>query len=88
MKAIQIVVDAELLRRVDRSAKRLKSSRSAAIRRLVAMGLETESLHALAAAEAEAYRRKPESDDERAAFRGLERSQARVLRDFGATDRW
>jgi metal-responsive CopG/Arc/MetJ family transcriptional regulator len=34
MKAIQVVVDEELLERVDRSAKRLKSSRSAAFRAL------------------------------------------------------
>jgi metal-responsive CopG/Arc/MetJ family transcriptional regulator len=88
MKAIQIVVDEDLLKRVDRSARRLKSSRSATIRRLVALGLENEALTALSRAEAEAYARTPESSQERAAFRALGRSQQRVMDDLARTDPW
>ena len=88
MKAIQIVVDEDLLRRVDRSARRLKSSRSAAVRRLLEVGLESEALAALARAEADAYARVPESKDERAAFRALARSQKRVMDELTRADRW
>jgi len=88
MKAIQIVVDEDLLRRVDRSARRLKSSRSAAVRRLLEAGLESEALAALARAEAEAYARVPESKEERAAFRSLERSQQRVIDELARKERW
>lgn len=88
MKAIQIVVDEDLLKRVDKSARRLKSSRSAAIRRLVELGLENDALTALARAEAEAYARTPESKEERAAFRALSRSQERVMADLARTDPW
>jgi metal-responsive CopG/Arc/MetJ family transcriptional regulator len=88
MKAIQIVVDEELLERVDRAARRRKSSRSATIRRLVGIGLEQEALAALALAEARAYRRKPETAEERAATRSLARSQQRVLDDLAKKERW
>jgi metal-responsive CopG/Arc/MetJ family transcriptional regulator len=88
MKAIQIVVDEDLLHRVDRSAKRLKSSRSAAFRRLVALGLEQEALSALARAEAHAYARIPASNDETAAFRALSRTQRRVMQDLAREERW
>jgi metal-responsive CopG/Arc/MetJ family transcriptional regulator len=88
MKAIRIIVDEDLLKRVDRSARRLKSSRSAAIRRLVALGLESEGLTALARAEAQAYARIPVSSQERAAFRALGRSQQRVMDDLTRTDPW
>lgn len=79
MKAIQIVVGEELLERVDRTARRLDLSRSAAIRRLVELGLEQEALAALANAEARAYARKPVTREERDALRALGRSQRRVL---------
>ncbi len=88
MKAIQVVVDEELLERVDRSARRLKSSRSAAFRRLLALGLEQDALVALARAEARAYARTPESKDEAAAFRSLARSQRRVMRDLSGEEHW
>jgi metal-responsive CopG/Arc/MetJ family transcriptional regulator len=88
MKAIQVVVDEDLLKRVDRSAKRLNSSRSAAFRRLVASGLEQEALSTLAQAEARAYARTPESKDEVAAFRSLARSQRRAMHDLARGDRW
>jgi metal-responsive CopG/Arc/MetJ family transcriptional regulator len=88
MKAIQVVVDEELLERVDRSAKRLKSSRSAAFRRLLAVGLEQEALSGLARAEARAYARAPASKDEMAAFRALSRSQRRVMQDLAREERW
>jgi metal-responsive CopG/Arc/MetJ family transcriptional regulator len=88
MKAIQIVVDQELLARVDRSARRLKASRSAAVRRLLELGLEQEALTSLARAEARAYARKPVSREERDALASLERSQNRVLDELARTDRW
>jgi len=88
VKAIQIVVDEELLERVDRSAKRLKSSRSATFRRLLALGLEQEALVALAQAEARAYGRSRVSRDDAAAFRSLARSQRRVMNDLSRSERW
>lgn len=88
MKAIQIVVDEDLLRRVDRSAKRRRSSRSATIRRLVELGLQQEGIAALARAEAEAYARRKPSAEDLAGFRALSRSQQRVLDDLAARDRW
>jgi metal-responsive CopG/Arc/MetJ family transcriptional regulator len=88
MKAIQIVVDADLLKRVDRAARRRKSSRSAAIRRLLELGLENDALAALARAEAEAYARTPESKDEQVAFQALSRGQRRVMDDLAKTDPW
>ena len=88
MKAIQIVVDEDLLRRVDRSAKKRKSSRSAAIRRLVELGLQQDGVAALARAEAEAYARLPPSRDDVSGFRALSRSQQRAMSDLARTDRW
>jgi hypothetical protein len=88
MKAIQVVVDEDLLKRVDRSARRLRSSRSAAFRRLVALGLEQEALAALALAEARAYARKPDSKEDLSAFRALARSQRRAMQDVAREDRW
>jgi metal-responsive CopG/Arc/MetJ family transcriptional regulator len=88
MKPIQVVVDEDLLARVDRSAKRLKISRSAAIRRFVEVGLEQEAMAGLAQKEAEAYARTPETREERAAFRSLERSQQRVMKELSRGDRW
>lgn len=88
MKAIQIVVDEDLLAQVDRTAKRLKSSRSAAFRRLLALGLEQEALAAMARTEARAYARTPASKDEEAALRALERSQRRVMKDLAREEPW
>ena len=88
MKAVQIVIEDQLLRRVGRSARRLKSSRSATIRRLVELGLENEALGALARADAQAYARRPETEEERAAFRALTRSQQRVMSDLARRDHW
>ncbi len=88
VKAIQIVIDEDLLARVDRSARQLKSSRSAAMRRLVELGLEQEALTALARAEGRAYARKPQSTSESTAFRALARSQQRVMDELARKDRW
>ena len=88
MKAVQIVVDEELLTRVDHTARRLKSSRSAAFRRLVEIGLEHEALAELARKEARAYARKPASRADRDAFRALARSQQRVIDELSRTERW
>jgi metal-responsive CopG/Arc/MetJ family transcriptional regulator len=88
MKAVQIVVDVDLLKRVDRTARRLKSSRSAAFRRLVELGLEQDALAALARAEALAYARTPASKDDVAAFDALARSQRRVMGEIARKERW
>jgi len=88
MKAVQIVVDEALLARVDRSARRLKSSRSAAFRRLVEIGLEQEALAELARREARAYSAIPQAKEDAAAFKALTRSQRRVLDELARTDRW
>jgi metal-responsive CopG/Arc/MetJ family transcriptional regulator len=88
MKAIQIVVDADLLERVDRSARALGASRSATVRRLLELGLEQEGLARLAEEEARAYARKPLSPHERSAYRALSRSQKRVLDELSGSDRW
>jgi metal-responsive CopG/Arc/MetJ family transcriptional regulator len=88
MKAIQIVVDEELLARVDRTARKLRTSRSATMRRLMQLGLEREAVESLARAEAKAYARKPTSQEERAAFRALAKSQARVAGELSRKERW
>jgi hypothetical protein len=70
------------LRHQDECHHRRKSSRSAAFRRLLAVGLEQEALSGLARAEARAYARAPASKNEMAAFRALARSQRRVMQDL------
>ena len=88
MKAIQIVVDENLLRRVDRAARRQRVSRSAIVRRLLEVGLERESLAALAEAERRAYAEKPLSAAERDALGDLQRAQERVLDELAREDAW
>lgn len=88
MKAIQVVIDEGLLARVDRSARKLKTSRSAVMRHLLELGLEQEGLAALARKEARAYAKAPESKEDRDAFDALGKAQKRVLDDLGRTDRW
>lgn len=88
MKAIQIVVDEGLLARVDRSARQLKTSRSAVVRHLLEVGLEQEGLTALARKEARAYAKTSESKEDRDAIDALGKAQKRVLDDLGRTERW
>lgn len=88
MKAVQVVLDEELLARVDRSARHLKTSRSAVVRHLLELGLEQEGLATLARKEASAYKKTPETKDERDALAALTKAQRRVLDDLARTDRW
>ena len=88
MKAIQVVLDERLLARVDRSARHLKTSRSALVRHLLELGLEQEGLAELARKEARAYGKTPETKEERDGFDALGKAQKRVLDDLGRTERW
>lgn len=88
MKAVQVVLDEALLARVDRSARHLKTSRSAIVRHLLELGLEQQGLAALAEKEARAYAKTPETKQEREAMGALGKAQKRVLDDLGRTDRW
>lgn len=88
MKAVQVVLDEELLARVDRSARHLKASRSAVVRHLLELGLEQEGLAMLARKEARAYAKSPETKEERDALGALGKAQKRVLDDLARTDRW
>ena len=88
MKAVQIVLDEDLLAEVDRAARKRRSSRSAFIRESVAQTLAALSMQELVASERRAYRRRPQTADERAAFRALSGAQDRVLAELGKKDRW
>jgi len=88
MKAIQIMVDEKLLSRLDRAARRGHLSRSAFIRNSVEVALSAGQLQALVEAERKAYQDKPQTADERAAYRALSASQARVLRELTDEETW
>jgi len=88
MKAVQVVLDEALLARVDRSARHLKTSRSAIVRHLLELGLEQEGLASLARKEARAYAKTPEAKEDRDAFDALGKAQKRVIDSLGRTDRW
>lgn len=88
MKAVQVVLDEALLARVDRSARFLKTSRSAVVRHLLELGLEQEGIAALARKEARAYGKTPETKEEREALGALGKAQKRVLDDLARSDRW
>ncbi|MBI3182823.1 MAG: ribbon-helix-helix protein, CopG family [Myxococcales bacterium] len=88
MKPVQIVMDEQLLARLDRAARRRKLSRSAFIRQSVEAALSSDQLQALVEAERQAYRKQPLSAAERAAFRELSKAQERVLQGLSRGERW
>lgn len=88
MKAIQIMVDEKLLTRVDRAARRRHVSRSAFIRRSVEAALSSEHLRALVEADRKAYEARPQTAEERASYRALSSSQARVLGELSGEESW
>jgi metal-responsive CopG/Arc/MetJ family transcriptional regulator len=88
MRPIQVVLDDDLLARVDRAARKRKASRSATMRRLLEAGLERESIAALVEAERAAYAKQPATREERDSVRALTRAQARVLDKLAREQPW
>ena len=88
MKAVQIVLDEELLAEVDRVARKHKASRSAFIRDSVAQTLNALRMRELVESERRAYLKRPQTAAERAAFRALSGAQDRVLAQLSKKDRW
>ena len=64
MATIQVILDTKLLRATDRAAHRAKLNRSALIRDALREHLRRLEIKALEEQEREAYRRKPQTEDE------------------------
>ncbi len=88
MKAVQIVLDEDLLAQVDRVVRKRRLSRSAFVRDSVAQTLGALHMDDLVQAERRAYSRRPRTADERAAARALSDAQDQVLLELEKTDRW
>lgn len=63
VETIQVVLEAELLRRVNRAARRLKLNRSALIREALRQHLKQLQMRSREAADRRGYERKPEDAD-------------------------
>ena len=63
METIQVVLEGELLRRVDRAARRLKVNRSALVREALRQHLQQLQLRAREEADRRGHQRKPEDAD-------------------------
>lgn len=68
-KAVQVILDGETLRAVDREARRAKVNRSELFRRALAVYMEQLQVRALEACHRAGYAKYPEQPDE---FRGFE----------------
>jgi metal-responsive CopG/Arc/MetJ family transcriptional regulator len=88
MKPVQIVLDADLLSRLDRAARKHKLSRSRYVRDSLEAVLRAEHIRDLAEAERQAYARKPLTAAERATDRVLSRAQDKVLQRLAREDPW
>jgi metal-responsive CopG/Arc/MetJ family transcriptional regulator len=88
MKPVQIVLDAELLVRIDRAARKRRLSRSGYVRESLEAVLRAQRIRELVEAERLAYARKPPTADERAAARSLSKGQDRLLARLAREDSW
>ena len=70
VETIQVVLEAELLRRVDRAARRLKLNRSAFVREALRQHLKQLQLRTREDADRRGYLRKPEDADGLSAWDG------------------
>jgi metal-responsive CopG/Arc/MetJ family transcriptional regulator len=70
VETIQVVLEAELLRRVNRAARRLKLNRSALIREALRQHLNQLQMRSREEADRRGYERKPEDADALSAWDG------------------
>jgi len=70
VETIQVVLEGELLRRVDRAARRLKLNRSALIREALRQHLKQRQVRSREEADRRGYQRKPEDADALSAWDG------------------
>jgi predicted transcriptional regulator len=70
VETIQVVLEAELLRRVNRAARRLKLNRSALIREALRQHLKQLQMRSREEADRRGYERKPEDEDALSAWDG------------------
>jgi predicted transcriptional regulator len=71
VETIQVVLEGDLLRRVDRAARRLKLNRSALIREALRHHLKQLQLRGREEADRRGYQRKPEDTDALSAWDGV-----------------
>jgi metal-responsive CopG/Arc/MetJ family transcriptional regulator len=71
VETIQVVMEAELLRRIDRVARRLKVNRSALIRDALRQHLRQLQIRSREEADRHGYRHKPEEADVMKAWDGV-----------------
>lgn len=88
MKPVQVVLDEEMIRRIDRRARKVGVSRSAFIRDALEQILRGERLDELSAQERAAYQARPLTNDEQSAARALRGAQDRVLARLDDEGRW
>lgn len=79
MKPVQIVLDQDLLARIDRQARKTGVSRSAFIRASLEKVLRAERMQGLAEQERRAYARQPPGKGEKAGLKALASSGRKVL---------
>ena len=88
MRPVQLVLDEALLERVDHFARRRKVTRSAFLREALTETLDRLQIAEQVEAIREAHRAMPETKEERATARALQRSQGRLLRRLATGERW
>lgn len=79
MKAVQVVLDDALLKRLDRIARQRKLSRSAVIREMLERALQSEQMDALVERERASYEKRRTTDEERETHELLKRAANAAL---------
>ena len=88
MNPIQIVLDGELLARIDREAGRSRVSRSAFVREAVRRVLDARELSAKIEADLRAYERQPFTPEEKRLARAMSRAASRVIDATTRGEKW
>jgi metal-responsive CopG/Arc/MetJ family transcriptional regulator len=88
MKAIQVVMDADLLERLDKSARAKRLSRSELMRHLLETALDAEQMLELVEADRRGYARQPMTPKERKDADALSKAQERVMARLAREDPW
>ncbi len=88
MRTIQIVVDAELLARLDALVRKRHVSRSAFIRQSLSAALEEARLQELVEADRRGYEARPLTAEDKRGLGALARAQARLAKKLGRGETW
>jgi len=88
MKPVQIMLNEDLLGRLDRVARKRHLSRSAFIRRSLEAALEAEQTRELIEAERRGYAAHPVAVEEERGYRSLAKAQEAVLARLSKEDPW